>query len=278
MVGPHDTGLILASDRLIATKEEVAMLRSKFEAELARQAAKAAKLAAASKLMTSMPPKGSRTKRSERAQQRARTVGLLGGKGDDQSAEFLDQTLSGMKTKGSKKKRSALANASNPHHLRNYVPSRLPHSGQANVAQAQNYLGLFPLRFLSADIPPRRRTKIQASAPASQLTNPNEEWICPLCEYQLFYGDEQNYRRSVRLRKKILRRRRRARERAAAAASGNSTTKVPEKSSSHDGDAPFDAPIGEFGTSSRQPQPKLKGDPSRVAEKEDHLHSQVSFG
>jgi rubredoxin len=276
MVGPHDTGLILASDRLIATKEEVAMLRSKFEAELARQAAKAAKLAAASKLMTSMPPKGSRTKRSERAQ-RARTVGLLGGKNDDQSAEFLDQTLSGMKTKGNKKKRSALANASNPHHLRNYVPSRLPHSGQTNVAQAQNYLGLFPLRFLSAEAPPRQRTKIQTGTPASQFTNPNEEWICPLCEYQLFYGDEQDYRRSVRLRKKILRRRRRARERAAAAASGNSTAKVPEKSSSHDGDAPFDAPIGEFGTSFKQPLPKWKGDPSRVAEKED-LQSQGSFG
>jgi len=40
------------------------------------------------------------------------------------------------------------------------------------------------------------------------------------CEYQLFYGDEQAYRRAIRNRKKILKRRRRARERAAAAAAG----------------------------------------------------------
>ncbi len=36
-----------AADRLIATKEEVAMLRKRFEVELERQAAKAAKMAVA---------------------------------------------------------------------------------------------------------------------------------------------------------------------------------------------------------------------------------------
>jgi hypothetical protein len=267
---------ISASERLIATKEEVAMLRSRFEAELARQAAKAAKLAAASKLMSSLPQKG-RSKRAERAQQRARTAGILGGKGD-QSAEFLDQTLSALKGRGKKKKRSALANASNPHHLRNYVPSRLPHSGQANIAQTQNYLGLFPLRFLSAEIPPRRRKK--SVLPMSQLANPTDEWICPFCEYELFFGDEQDYRRAVRLRKKILRRRRRARERAAAAASGNSTTKGPERStSSHDDyDAAFEPSVGDFGTGPgpKPTQNKWKGDPNRDANKGDHLHS--TFG
>src|SRR5215471_3323916 len=93
---------ISASERLISTKEEVAMLRSRFEAELARQAAKAAKLAAANKLISSLPQKG-RTKRAERTQQRARATGILGGKGANDSAEFLDQALSSMKGRGKKK-------------------------------------------------------------------------------------------------------------------------------------------------------------------------------
>jgi len=217
-----------ASDRLVATKEEVALLRSRFEAELARQAAKAAKLAAASRLMAALPPKGSRAKRTERAQQRART----GGQAVEETTELLDQSLFGGKPRGKKKKRSALANASNPHHLKNYVPSRLPHSGQTNHAltngNSQNYFGNPPLRFLTAEIPPRRWKK-QQGAQLSQVTNPVDEWICPFCEYDLFWGDEIVFRRAVRMRRKILRRRRRARERAAAAASGNSTVKVGEK-------------------------------------------------
>ena len=125
---------------------------------------------------------------------------------------------------GKKKKRSALANASNPHHLRNYVPSRLPHTGQLSAAQAlaniQNLLSPLPMRFLSADIPPRRKSKTQRATTISSLNNPADEWICPFCEYDLFYGSEDSYQRVLRNRKKILRRRRRARERAAAAASG----------------------------------------------------------
>ncbi len=55
----------------------------------------------------------------------------------------------------------------------------------------------------------------------TQISNPGEEWICSLCEYKLFYGeDEHERRRAIRNRKKILSRRRRAVERAAAAASG----------------------------------------------------------
>ncbi len=106
------------------------------------------------------------------------------------------------------------------------MPSRLPHSGPPNAQQAvqnaQNLLTPLPLRFLTAEIPPRRRKKSEASVTpvSTTLANPADEWICPFCEYQLFYGDDQSYTRAVRNRKKILRRRRRARERAAAAASG----------------------------------------------------------
>ena len=268
---------LIAADRLIATKEEVAMLRRQFEVELERQAAKAAKMAVIAggggKLMKAG---GGRIKRekaerekerahqkvSERAQQRARIS--AGGNNDDQTAEFLDPASAGVngsgggggisagggndggenggtgggKAKnGKKKKRSALANASNPHHLRNYVPSRLPHSsggdgpgGQGQNTGNANMIWPLPLRFLSAEIAPKRRKKKTAAVPLIQLRHPSEEWICAFCEYDLFYGDEGGYRRAVKSRKKILKRRRRARERAAAAASGSggtSTVKAP---------------------------------------------------
>jgi hypothetical protein len=235
MVNPFDGPGMSASDRLVATKEEVAQLRSRFEAELARQATKAAKLAASSKLMSGLPVKSARSKRADRAQRRVRSSGG-GGTGEEAAAEFLDQSLLGLKPRGKKKKRSALANASNPHHLKNYVPSRLPHSGhhQPNPAQtngrSQSFLGAPPLRFLSAEVPPRRWKK-QYVTPLAPVTNPEDEWICAFCEYELFYGDDAEYRRAVRMRKKVLRRRRRARERAAAAAAGgNSTSKVPDRS------------------------------------------------
>ncbi|KAF7371092.1 hypothetical protein MSAN_00744000 [Mycena sanguinolenta] len=233
------------ADRLIATKEEVTMLRGRFEAELARQAAKAAKLAAANKLMSSLPAKSTKQKRGNRTQSSrvARTSSAQTTTTNTSSPVKNADTDSGVdallglgttpKPRGKKKKRSALANASNPHHLRNYVPSRLPHSSpaqQQHDAVASNVLGPLPLRFLSADIPPRRRRKNGSAATAKPtpqllgdgpaLTNPADEWICAFCEYQLFYGDDAEHRRAVRSRKKILRRRRRARERAARAASG----------------------------------------------------------
>lgn len=165
---------------------------------------------------------------------------------------MLDQSLLGNKggKGGKKKKRSALANASNPHHLRNYVPSRLPHSGPPNAQQAvqnaQNLLTPLPLRFLSAEIPPRRRKKSEGASVtpvATTLTNPADEWICPFCEYQLFYGDDQSYNRAVRNRKKILRRRRRARERAAAAASGVAPAAAgADKAQEDDVQAGFESP------------------------------------
>ena len=139
----------------------------------------------------------------------------------------LSKSPSSTKTSGKKKKRSALANASNPHHLRNYVPSRIPNQGLLSAAQlganTQNMLSPLPLVFLSAQIPARRGAPQRVSGMANQLASQGEEWICPTCEYRLFYGDEQGYRMGVRNRKKILKRRRRARERAAAAANGSGT-------------------------------------------------------
>ncbi|KAF8074627.1 hypothetical protein FPV67DRAFT_1777459 [Lyophyllum atratum] len=212
-----------AADRLIATKEEVAMLRKRFEAELARQASKAAKTGT-----TTHPSSRSMLAAASPSSTTASSGGapVPGG--------TMEKGKGAKGGNGKKKKRSALANASNPHHLRNYVPGRLPHSGSA-AAQAQqnanaNAVGPLALRFLSAEIPPRRRKKSGPGPAQGTLTNPGEEWICAFCEYALFYGEEEGgYRRGVRNRKKILRRRRRARERAAAAASGNSTLRGPER-------------------------------------------------
>ena len=162
-------------------------------------------------------------KRGERAVRKARAVAA-----QDTETPAASKSPSETKASGKKKKRSALANASNPHHLRNYVPSRIPNPSHLSAAQlganTQNLLSPLPLLFLSAQIPPRRSAQAQRPmAAASQLANPAEEWICPACEYRLFYGDEQGYRIGVRNRKKILKRRRRARERAAAAANGSGT-------------------------------------------------------
>ncbi|KAK2462234.1 hypothetical protein APHAL10511_005730 [Amanita phalloides] len=225
------------ADRLIATKEEVAMLRHRFEEELARQAAKAQQLAVAAAAAVaatelSLPrstaatgtttAKGSKGKKSP--PKVTKGVVVAGEPTMSVADSPVDsQAVPTAKARGRKKKRSTLANASNPHHLRNYVPSRLPSSGQHGMPQ-QNWVSPLAVRFLTAEIPARRKAKngepVEPPTTQVPLTSPGEEWICAFCEYDLFYGDDVRFRRAVRNRKKILRRRRRARERAAAAASG----------------------------------------------------------
>ena len=196
----------------------MAVLHSKFEAELARQAAKSAE--ASRQTTTAVSTTSSNLKRSAPSNKQPTSGKASNTKPVDPPPEPPVSTK-----KGKKKKRSALANASNPHHLRNYVPSRLPNSGQTNSTQTtnpQNYLSPPPLQFLSARLPPRRKRYGDANAtpPPATLANPADEWICPFCEYKLFYGEEVEYQRAIRNRKKVLKRRRRAQERAAAAASG----------------------------------------------------------
>ncbi|KAG2058696.1 hypothetical protein BDR06DRAFT_45792 [Suillus hirtellus] len=225
------------SDRLVATKQEVLALRNRFENELARQAAKVTKAATDAKQAALTASKGAKSKRGEKTQQRAPKSTAESG---DQSAEFLE--MPGGKGKGSKKKkRNALTIASNPHHRKNYVPSRLPSSGQANMVQAnvnaQNMLGPLPLRFLSAQIPPRRRKKANTVTPTAQIVNPADEWICPRCEYSLFYGEGLEHRQAVKNRKQILRRRRRAQERAAG---GLNASKTPANLASSDEEDDYD--------------------------------------
>ncbi|OCH96359.1 hypothetical protein OBBRIDRAFT_743872 [Obba rivulosa] len=234
------------SERLIATQQEVAVLHTRFEAELARQAAKAAEAAKQAAAAFAGSTRSAKANRKQGGQAPA-------GAPADENAPAVDAPAAGGKSKGKKKKRAVLANASNPHHLRNYVPSRLPGAGQANTVQAaanaQNLLSPLPLRFLSAELPPRRRKSAErAPPPMPSITSPLDEWICPFCEYALFYGEEQAFQRAVRNRKKILRRRRRARERAAAAASGAASAVAPaaaEKAAApkEEGNAAPQAPV-----------------------------------
>ncbi|KAI9440435.1 hypothetical protein H4582DRAFT_1936826 [Lactarius indigo] len=214
-----------ASERLVATRAEYTVLYDRFEDEVVRQAEKAAENAKATAAIGAGAVGVAGTKRGERAVRKARAV--VAQSMQDTETPVASKSPSLTKTSGKKKKRSALANASNPHHLRNYVPSRVPNPSHLSAAQiganTQNLLSPLPLVFLAAQIPARRGAQQRPMAAASQLANPAEEWICPTCEYRLFYGDEQGYRMGVRNRKKILKRRRRARERAAAAANGSGT-------------------------------------------------------
>ncbi|KAJ3865357.1 hypothetical protein EV359DRAFT_39004 [Lentinula novae-zelandiae] len=233
------------ADRLSATKKEVATLRRRFEDELARQASNAASLAAATRAVAS--PLSSRSSRQKRSG-KARTDNKLRNQppeagGIQNSSGNVSSSNAKSSRNGKKKKRSALANASNPHHLRNYVPSRLPYTAGGCPPNANgtnqangNDLSPFPIRFLSAEIPPRRSNRSKRSQAQEQqqsstsLTNPADEWLCVFCEYELFFGEEGEYRKALRRRKTVLKRRRRARERAAAAASGQSKWSTAKKS------------------------------------------------
>ncbi|KAF9054702.1 hypothetical protein BJ165DRAFT_1399875 [Panaeolus papilionaceus] len=248
------------AERLIATKAEAASLRNQFERELKRQANKAAKLVGQAGGNKAMARAGGGKAKRERLE-RERMARVENAQSQKVKVEVTATTTAkisnppaiptppilslpgGGKSKAKKKKRSALANASNPHHLRNYVPSRLPNSGpsggdggNSTGAQHANLIWPLPIQFLSAEVPPRRRnspghedgsvnqssknTRSTTNGPPMSHIQPVDEWICAFCEYELFYGSDAAYRRGVRNRKKILKRRRRARERAAAAARG----------------------------------------------------------
>ena len=238
------SAFIAAYDRLIATKEEVLAIRSRFEAELARHAARAAKAAAEAKRAAFAASRTSQTKRSTKLQPSLPT--------GDPPADPLELSPSGKGRGSKKKKRNGLAIASNPHHRTNYVPSRLASSGHVNPAQAalnaQNSLGPQSLRFLSAELPPRRRK--ESVAVKTQIVDPADEWICPRCEYSLFYGDGADYRRSIRDRKQILRRRRRAQERASGLGGGKSTVKPISDEEDYGDDEPSGIPSAGIGGSS----------------------------
>ncbi|KAG8718741.1 hypothetical protein FRC08_004545 [Ceratobasidium sp. 394] len=207
------------STRYALAKKAAASLQLRFQTELARQAANAAEFALKPASKPSGLIAGQRNKLESNPAQVSSTIPHSG---------VTQSPTKPNKTK--KKKRSALANASNPHHLRNYVPSRIPQSNghppssSAYGPSSNASLGPLALKFLSATLPPRRKGRLGSESLGPSLVRPESEWICPFCEYSLFYGDDTAMHRAVKNRRKVLRRRRKARERAAAAASGTAAS------------------------------------------------------
>ncbi|EUC59115.1 hypothetical protein RSOL_296870 [Rhizoctonia solani AG-3 Rhs1AP] len=198
--------------RYTIAKKVAAGLHLRFQAELTRQATTASEMT----LIT--------TSKSSNITSPEKKKDDFGSTQVSSIAPSTDN-LSKKPNKLKKKKRSVLANASNPHHLLNYVPSRVSHVGShqilASHGPVNNPLGPLALKFLSSTLPPRSKGRIPtAESWGSSLIRPETEWICPFCEYGLFYSDEAAMQRAVRNRRRILVRRRNARERAAAAASG----------------------------------------------------------
>ncbi|KAI6001223.1 hypothetical protein EDD15DRAFT_2477700, partial [Pisolithus albus] len=207
------------SERLLATKKEMLALRARFETELARQASKVAKAASQAKKAGAEATKALRPKRSDKAQQRPRTAPI------DRPTELSKPPPLGKSRRDKKKNTSTV---SDRQERKNYVSSRLAVPAPSN----QTNTNLHPFRFLSANIPPRKR-KVAVVTPTAQIVDPEEEWICPQCEYSLFYSDGPEYKRAIRNRKKTLQRRRRAQERAAGSLNASKTF---TKTGSDDGD------------------------------------------
>ncbi|KZT53008.1 hypothetical protein CALCODRAFT_511720 [Calocera cornea HHB12733] len=222
-----------SSDLYATVRTDMHKLQVAFEDELSRQAAKAAE--EATKLAAMVASHQAAAAKSAKGDAKARKQ----PSSNPASLTSASPEVTGMsKQKGSKKKkRSAIANASNPHHFRNYVPSRLPYTSHpsgaaANAASLNLAFGPLPIEFLTAPLPPRRGKPADLSHDAAAAVPPADEWICPFCDYDLFYGDDARFRKAIRKRKRILRRRRRARERAAAAAG---TTAVAPSAESQSG-------------------------------------------
>ncbi|KAL1940781.1 hypothetical protein VTO73DRAFT_7822 [Trametes versicolor] len=179
----YTTARCEASDRLIATQEEVVILHGRFEEDLARQAAREA---------------GCRG-RTQRAAANGTDRTKAGG-GDVQGA--LDAPAAGAKKGGKKKTRGpqlraahgpslgAAGRSERPAHAQP-APAALPGRGDPTASHAQEG----PTAEGAPPPPPPVSTA---------LANLADEWICQFCEHEMSYGDEQNYHRAVRNRKKIL--------------------------------------------------------------------------
>lgn len=251
----------------MALQDEVAFLHERIKSEWSRQMKMAEIARRAHRTVKDMQ------KELKKQEQRAKLAERLMNEMPLSEIEKVTAT----KVKSKKKKRSALANASNPHHLRNYVPSRLPNSSAnrpTQTAAGSDPLNALPLRFLSAQLPPREHKS--GVVPSASLANPEEEWICPFCEYNIFYGDERSYRRAVRQRKKILSRRRRALERAAATASGRTKGVASPAAENEDPAADdltdgFDASSPELQTLPKRGKHPTRGEQDRDRDKEEGI-------
>ncbi|KAF8328362.1 uncharacterized protein EI90DRAFT_3064967, partial [Cantharellus anzutake] len=218
------------ADRIALARARAQNLKDMFERELLRQA-NAAEAARTPAAKTTSERKGQLLSRkasppTSHAGEQQNTKTSSGTRNTPAKSEpvAVEAPAKPSKNKKKKKKGAALANASNPHHSRNYIPSRLPNSvpkSSAAVTQAgQNPISPLPIHFLSADLPRDEKNGRMVPISKAPIVKASDEWICLFCEYDLFYGWEASFRDAVKNRKKILRRRRRAREKAAMITTG----------------------------------------------------------
>ncbi|WWC71501.1 uncharacterized protein I206_105459 [Kwoniella pini CBS 10737] len=114
------------------------------------------------------------------------------------------------KKKPKKKKRSVLANQSNPHHVDNYRPSRTVSPHGDPYEPYASHMSLFnppPIMFL-ATRPKRRVTNSNGEEVMMNMDiRPNEDdFICCFCEYDLYYSTEAQRKKAIRRRRKEIKR------------------------------------------------------------------------
>ncbi|WVR09533.1 hypothetical protein IAU60_006602 [Kwoniella sp. DSM 27419] len=134
------------------------------------------------------------------------------------SKDSMDSSKNRKKLK--KKKRSVLANQANPHHVDNYRPTRMvsPHSNPYEPYPHHLTLLSPPsMMFLAA----RPRPKGSVATDELYTVRPGEdEYICSVCEYDLYYGSEKLRRAAVRRRKREIKRKQTIQNRAKNVAEG----------------------------------------------------------
>ncbi|KAL0247126.1 hypothetical protein I308_104161 [Cryptococcus tetragattii IND107] len=121
------------------------------------------------------------------------------------------------KKKSKKKKRSVLANQSNPHHVDNYPYEPWPNHFDLISPPSMRFLATRPQR---ATVPlpgaPQRRVTVRPS---------EEDYICCFCEYDLYYGSEKARKRAIRRRRRELKRKEAIKAKAKNVAEGKGVLK-----------------------------------------------------
>jgi hypothetical protein len=176
---------------------------------------------------------------------------------DSMSLKEISEVASGKK-QPKKKKRSDLANLSNPHHMTNCKhvcrstlnidrPSRSvsPHDDPYEPYPLQSSLLLPPpMRLLSAR-PQRKTAPLPGAAPVAQQVRPAEDdYICCFCEMALFFGSEKLRKRAIRSRRAELKRKEAIKTKAKNVAKGKGMFRDDDDDDDYDDDYEDDCQDG----------------------------------
>ena len=119
----------------------------------------------------------------------------------------------GPKPKSKKgKKRSAHANANNPHFKSNYIPSRMPAAAAQSHHDSAQALTSWPA---SEEAIASGRAAGTGARRAAGYFAGSEEWLCAFCDYEIFWGEESHLVKATKRRQKVLEVRRKSKKKAA---------------------------------------------------------------